>query len=114
MSGDAPDLDLLPRLGQLDVAAGLGGQVDDHRAPAHPLDHVRRDQQRGAPAGDCGGGDDNVGLRDVLADQLPLLAEELLRLLARIPALALLGLERELDERRAKRWTSSLTAGRTS
>ena len=32
----------LARLGQLAVAAGLGGQVDDHRAGAHRLDHRAR------------------------------------------------------------------------
>ena len=44
--------DLLARLGQLAVAAGLGGEVDDHRAGPHRRDRARRDQPRGRPAGD--------------------------------------------------------------
>ncbi len=49
---DAVDLDDLAGHGQLAVAAGLGGEVDDHRARAHAAHGRRRDQPRRGPAGD--------------------------------------------------------------
>src|ERR1700674_3290870 len=61
---DVADYDVLPRLGELDVAARLGGQVDDDRPAAHALDHVGGDEKWRAAAGDGGGGDDHVGLGD--------------------------------------------------
>ena len=64
-------IDGLARLGQLAVAAGLGGQVDDHGAGAHRLDHVGGDQDRRGPAGDERGGDDDVGVGDVLGQRAP-------------------------------------------
>ena len=48
--------------GELAVAAGLGGEVDDDRARPHRLHRGRGDDlRRGAP-GDGGGGDDDVEL----------------------------------------------------
>src|SRR6266699_2824736 len=87
---DAVHIHVRAGLGELHVAARLGGEVDDDRPGPHALDHVRRHQQRSAASRHCGGGDDHVRLRDVLADELALLAQELLGLLARVTALALL------------------------
>ena len=50
-------LDHLARLGQLAVAAGLGREVDDHRARPHRAHHLRGDQLRRRPAGHGGGRD---------------------------------------------------------
>ena len=35
--GHAADIDVLTRLGELDIATRLGGEVDDDRAGTHPL-----------------------------------------------------------------------------
>ena len=61
-----------PATDALDVAAGLGGQVDDHRAGLHRLDHRAGDQQRRRPARDRGGRDQRVGGGDVRRQQLAL------------------------------------------
>src|SRR6184192_777177 len=87
---DAVHIDVRAGLGELHVATRLGGEVDDDRPGPHALDHVRRHQQRSTASRHRGGGDDHVGLRDVLADELALFAQELLGLLARVTALALL------------------------
>ena len=74
-------LDDLAGHGELAVAAGLGGEVDDHRAGAHPLDRARGDELRRRPARHGGGGDDDVEVRDALLER-----RLLLRLLARASA----------------------------
>ena len=87
----------------LDVAAGFGGQVDDHRAGAHPGDHVGGDQQRCRPAGDRGGGDQHVRCGDVRGQQLALPYRAVVAELAGVAAGALGGLEVEVDEGAAHR-----------
>src|SRR5207237_7991997 len=101
----------LAGLGELHVAARVGSKGADHRAGAQSLDHVAGDQQRGLAARDGRGGDDDIGLCDVLADELPLLAQELFGLLTRVTSLAYLGFERELDERCAERLDLFLDRG---
>src|SRR5437660_9150619 len=44
VDGDASCYHRLTRFGQLDVPAGVGGEVDDHRAGAHPGHHLFRQQ----------------------------------------------------------------------
>src|SRR6187549_461391 len=85
---DAALDDRLPRPGQLAVAAGLGGEVDDHRAGLHGAHGVGGDQARRRAAGDRGGGDDDVLLGDVLADRLDHLVVLLVGERARVAALA--------------------------
>ncbi len=89
MIGHAVVLDRLARLGQVAVAAGLGGQVDHHRARLHRLDHVLEPQLGRRLAGDERGGDDDVDLGRLLAEQGHLGVDELLAHLLGVAALAL-------------------------
>ena len=75
---DALVLDHLAGLGELAVAALLGGEIDDHRAGLHQLDHVGEPQLRCRLAGDQRGGDDDVDVLGLLAEQRVLGLEELL------------------------------------
>ncbi len=69
--------DFLVRLGQLAVAATLGGKVDDDRTGFHQLDHVLGPQHRRGPVRDQGGGDDDVDVRRQFAELLQLRFTEL-------------------------------------
>ena len=97
-------LDDLAGLGQLAVPAGLGGQVDDHGAGAHPLDDGGGDEPRRRLARHERRRDDDVGVGDVALEQALLLLLLALRehggVAARVLGLAHLHLE--LDERRAE------------
>ena len=53
-------VDHLAAFGQGTVAAVIDGQIDDHRAGLHGLDHLLGDQDRCRAPGDEGGGDDHV------------------------------------------------------
>ena len=115
--GHALAHDRLARLGQLAVAAGLGGQVDDHRARPHGLDGGGRDQPRRRPAGHERGGDDDVGVGDVALEQALLLRLLLGRERGGVAARVL---RRRRPPARARRsaaprlCTCSLTTGRVS
>ena len=65
-------LDALAADGALDIAAGVGGEVDDHASRPHARDLRIADQPRRRPAGDQRGGDDDVLLGDVAGHQLGL------------------------------------------
>jgi hypothetical protein len=69
-------LDRLAGAGELDVAALLDRQVDDHRAGLHRLDHLAGDQPRRRLAGHQRGGDHHVGGGDVAGDDLALAARK--------------------------------------
>ena len=92
------DDDLLAGHRALDVAAALGGQVDGDRAGRHTGEHVAGDQQRGRPPGHRGGGDQDVGPRDVRRQRLLLPYGAVLRQLARVAAGALDHVEAEVEE----------------
>jgi hypothetical protein len=82
-------LDRLAGLGQLAVAAGLGREIDDHRAGLHRLDHVGQPQLGRRLAGDERGRDDDVDLGRLLAEQRHLGVDELLAHLLGVAALTL-------------------------
>ena len=75
LAGDlhAVGLDDPAGLGELAVAAALGGEVDDHGAGLHARHHVARDEAGRRPPWDERGGDDDVLVLDVAGDQLGLL-----------------------------------------
>ena len=96
-------LDGLPRPRALDVAAGLGGEIDDHRAGLHLLHRLGCDQPRGGPPGDLGGRDDHVLSLGRLAELLAKLFVLLVGERARVAALALGVLDRlDLEEAAAE------------
>ena len=78
--------DVLARLGQLTVAARLGGHVDDDGAILHAPDHLPGNDDRRLLAGDGGGGDHHVGGRDRLGQLLGLRGLFLGRQLAGVAA----------------------------
>ena len=78
--------DLLAGLGALDVAAHLGGHVDDDAARLHALHHLVGHELRRRASGDEGGGDDEVGLLDALGDELRLAALVVVAHLGRVAA----------------------------
>ena len=100
--GNAVDLEVLAGPAELEVASRLGGKVDDDAASSHLAGHLARHEDRRPAPGDGGGRDHDVGGGDLLADELPLAAQEVLGLLPGVTAFALLGLELELDEGRAE------------
>ena len=107
MSVTAPaghrDRAALARHRSLDVAAGLGGEVDEHRPGLHRGDHGRgHEPRRGAP-GNGGGRDDDVGCRDVRREQLLLSARAVFGELLRVAAARFGRAEVEVDERAADR-----------
>ena len=63
--------DALVRDGQVAVAAPLRGEVDDHRARLHHLDHVPGPELGRGPPRDQGRGDDDVDLRGEFAGISP-------------------------------------------
>ena len=65
-------VDGLIRLGELAVAAALGGEVDDHGARLHALHHCRRDEPWRRPARDQRCRDDDVLRLDVVCHQFGL------------------------------------------
>ena len=81
--------DRLAGLRQLAVAAGLGGEVDDHRARLHAAHRVGGDQERRRAARDRGGGDDDVLFVRVLGERVAHLRVLLVGERARVAALAL-------------------------
>ena len=94
----------LPRHGQLAVAAGLGGEVDDHRARLHAAHRVGGDQQRRRAARDRGGGDDDVLFLRVLGERVAHLRVLLVGERAGVAALALrVGDEVEFQRATAER-----------
>src|SRR5690606_36333313 len=97
------DLHGLAGLAVLAVAAAFGGQVDDDGAVLHAVDLRLGNQLRRRPARDGGGGDDQIGLLDVLGDDLRDLVLLFLRQLARIAALAA-RVDAGVDELRAQRF----------
>ena len=78
-------LDHLARLGQLDIAAAFGRQIDDHRTRRHRFNHGLGHEARRRTTRDQRGGDDDVLLGDVTGDQLGLRGLLVLGQLARIP-----------------------------
>ena len=78
--------DLLVWNGQITVTTPFSGQIDDHRTRLHRLDHVRKPELGRIAAGDQGGGDDNIDIRRLLAEQRQLLLPELRRGRGRIAA----------------------------
>src|SRR5436853_651873 len=100
VDGDASRYHRLTRFGQLDIPAGVGGEVDDDRAGAHSGHHVLRHQEWCFAARYGRGRDDDVRGGDVVTDQLTLTPQEFFGLLRRIAALALLRFQWQLHERR--------------
>ncbi len=100
----------LPRLGQLAVAAGLGGEVDDHRAGRHPAHRVGGDQQRRRATGDRGGGDDDVLFGGVLGEGVAHLRVLLVGQRPGVAALAL-GVGDEVEFQRAAAERGDLLPG---
>src|SRR5690606_10556882 len=74
--------------GQLAVAAGLGGEVDDHAAGLHAGDHRRADDLRRRPSRHRRSGHDHVDVAQVFAEAALLLGALLVGQRARIAALA--------------------------
>ena len=72
---DAIVLDGLAGSGQLDIAAGLRGEIDDDRPRSHALDRLLRDQARRRAARNRRRGDDDVGLGGMVGEDLLLLAQ---------------------------------------
>src|SRR4029079_19754591 len=66
----------LAELGELAVAAGLDGEVDDDGAGLHRAHRVRADELRRGTAGDERGRDHDVGFGDLLADGFALFRED--------------------------------------
>ena len=90
------------RAGELAVAAGLGGEVDDHAAGLHPGDHRRADDlRRGAPRHGSGA-DDHVDVLQVLGQAALLLGAFLVGQRAGVAALAGRG-HPEVEELAAQR-----------
>src|SRR5271157_2172841 len=56
--------------GQLAVAAGGGGEIDEDGAGAHGFDGGAADEARSRPAGDLRGGDDDVGVGGGSGDEV--------------------------------------------
>ena len=100
---DAVVVDVLARLRQLAVAARVGRHVDDDRALRHPLHHGGSHKQGRLAPGHGGRRDHHVGRSHLVSNELALLGEELLGLLAGIAPGSFLGFEAELDERCAQR-----------
>ena len=88
---------------ELAVAARLAGEVHDHRAGPHRLDGGAGDQLGRRAAGDERRGDDHVGARRGLGEQLGLLGLLLRGELASVPARRLgVGRALDLEELRAQ------------
>src|SRR5690606_38870971 len=79
--GHAVDIHFLTGHRAFDVTAALGGQVHNHRAFLHVVQHVFGDQTRRHFARNGSGGDDQIGLRHFGSHLLTLLAVELFGLL---------------------------------
>ena len=107
----------LAGFGQRAVAALRRGQVDDHRARLHRLDHLLGDQHRRGAAGDQRGGDHDVGRGHALGDLDLLPVEPALRHRPGVAAhafgrfLLLGGLVGHVDELGAQRLDLLLDAG---
>src|SRR3989442_7598939 len=86
--------------GQLDIPAGVSGQVDEDRAGPHPRHHLVRHQDRCLAARYGRGRDDHVRGGDVVTDQLTLTPQEFFGLQSRVATLALLRFQRQLHESR--------------
>src|SRR5690606_3493243 len=71
--GNAIDVHVLAGHGTFDVATGFSGHVDDHAAGLHAGNHVLGNQYRRLAAEDLGGGDDDVGFRNLVLLSLLLL-----------------------------------------
>src|SRR5205807_5521675 len=56
-------------MGRLDAAALVDGNVDDHRAAAHPSHHVLGDENGRPATGNEHGADDQVGVGDGTLDR---------------------------------------------
>ena len=93
----------LPRDRALDVAAGFGGEVDEHRPGLHRRDHAAVITAAGRAPGHGGGRDDDVGCRDMRREQLLLPAGAVFGELLRVAAAGFGGAEVEVDERAAHR-----------
>ncbi len=89
-----------PDLRQLAVAAALGRKIDDDRSRRHAVDHLFGHQYRRFLPGNDSRRDDNVALRDDLAQQfaLPLIKRFVLRLSVAAGILRVLHFQRKLDE----------------
>ena len=111
---DALAHDLLARLGQLAVAAGLGGEVDDAAARAHVRDRRGGDEPRRRAARDERGRDHDVEVGQALLERRLLLRLLLRRQLVRVAALGLLAVTPSSRKRAPSDSTCSFTAGRTS
>jgi hypothetical protein len=102
--GDAVLHHGLAGLGQLAVAALLGGHVDDDAARLHALHHLGGDQPGRRLAGDQGGGDDDVHFPGLLGVHLALgLLEALAHHLGVAAAAGAFLLVVDLDELAAQR-----------
>ena len=104
-----------PGMRQLAVTAGLGREVDDHRAGPHALDCARGDELRRRPARNGGGRDHDVEVGDPLLERGLLLRLLLGRELRRVAARRSPRVRTPRSRKaRAEALTCSATAGRTS
>ena len=103
----------LAGLGQLAVAAGLPGHVDDHAARLHALHRGRRHQPRRGTARHERRRDHDVEALDRVRQRVLLLGLLLVGQLARVAALAG-GLDAEIQPGAPSDSTCSAVSGRTS
>lgn len=75
---DSVDLDDLTGLGEGDVSAGLGSEVDDDGTLLHGLDHLFGDDEGGLLSGDEGSRNDDIDVLGLLLEELSLGLEVLL------------------------------------
>ena len=102
--GDALGAHVLAGAGQFAVAAGLGCEVDDHRAAPHAPDRVGGHEQRRRAAGHRGRADHDIALADDARELLALACVEVLahRLGVAAAVLGVRGIEVEFHETRAE------------
>ena len=100
----------LTGLGQLAVATGFSGEVENHGAGAHVGDTGRGDQSRSSTARDCGRGDDHILLGRILVDRV---ADLLVLLVGEGPGVAalVLGVRDEVEFERASAERGDLFPG---